>query len=74
MSRAVTVTNGPGKEIIMATKYTDRFTDAEKELQEKSAFACETCKKTYNKQDAEQQDMSCCGRTLKELLRESFGP
>lgn len=58
----------------MATKYTDRFTDAEKELQEKSAFACETCKKTYNKQEADKQDMSCCGRTLKEMLRESFGP
>ena len=58
----------------MAKKYSDRFSEATKELQEKSGFVCETCNKTYNKDDAVKKDMACCNRTLKELVQESFGP
>jgi len=58
----------------MAAKYSDRFSDATKELQEKSGFVCETCDKTYSKDEAVKKDMACCNRTLKELLQEGFGP
>ena len=58
----------------MSTKYSDRFSEASKDLQDKSGFVCETCNKTYDKDEAVKQDMTCCNRTLKELMQESFGP
>jgi len=58
----------------MATKYSDRFSEATEELQEKSGFVCESCNKTYSRDEAVKQDMACCNRTLKELVQESFGP
>lgn len=58
----------------MTTEYTDKFSEATKDLQEKSGFVCETCNKTYSRDKAVKQDMSCCNRTLKELAQESFGP
>lgn len=58
----------------MATQYTDRFTEATKNLEEKSGFVCESCKKTYIKKEAVKQDLTCCNRTMKELAQESFGP
>ncbi len=54
--------------------YHDQFSEAEKELQDRSAFVCISCEKTYKKHEAEKQDKTCCGRTLKEMTRESFGP
>ncbi len=58
----------------MADKYSDKFTEASKELQEKSGFVCETCKKTYSRGGAVKKDLTCCNRTMKELVQESFGP
>ena len=58
----------------MSTKYSDRFTEASKELQEKSGFVCEICNKIYVKDEAVKQDLTCCNRTMKELAQESFGP
>jgi PHP family Zn ribbon phosphoesterase len=58
----------------MAEKYHDRFSEAEEELSEKSAFTCTSCNKKYHKKDAEKKDMQCCGKTMKELIEESFGP
>ncbi len=58
----------------MSTTYKDKFSEASEELQTKSGFVCEICKTTYHKEDAVKKDMSCCGRTLKELVQESFGP
>ena len=58
----------------MTTEYSDKFSEATKELPEKSGFVCETCNKAYSKNEAVKQDMSCCNRTLKELVQESFGP
>jgi len=58
----------------MTGQYTDRFSDAEKELTEKSAFICEGCNTKYQRKEAEKRDMACCGRTLSELVKESFGP
>ena len=58
----------------MTTKYSDKFSQATEELREKSGFACETCNKTYSKDEAVKKDMACCNRTLKELVQESFGP
>ena len=58
----------------MSTKYSDRFSDATKELREKSGFVCETCNKTYSKDEAVKKEMACCNRTLKEFVQESFGP
>lgn len=58
----------------MSKDYTDRFSDAESELQEKSAFVCELCNKKYKKSDAKKQEMACCGRTLSEIHQEGFGP
>jgi hypothetical protein len=55
------------KETGMSKEYSDRFSEAEKELQEKSAFVCESCNKKFNKKAAEKQGMSCCGRTITEL-------
>ena len=58
----------------MTKQYHDRFSNAEKELSDRSAFICESCDRTYDREEVEQAEMSCCGRTLKELLQESFGP
>lgn len=55
------------------TEYKDRFSEAVKEQQDKSAFICETCQAEYNRQDAQRKGNTCCGRTMKELLQESFG-
>ena len=57
----------------MSEKYHDKFSDASKELEEKSAYVCENCKKKYTKKEAEKHNRECCGRTMKELLQESFG-
>lgn len=58
----------------MSTQYTDRFSEATEELEDKSGFVCETCNKTYDKEQAVKRDMTCCNRTMKELVKESFGP
>ena len=58
----------------MSTKYSDRFSEASKDLQHKSGFVCETCNKTYDKDEAVKREMTCCNRTMKELMQESFGP
>jgi len=58
----------------MSSEYKDRFSEAEKEQQEKSAFYCESCNKKFGKTAAEKKDMLCCGRTLTELMEQSFGP
>lgn len=58
----------------MTKEYKDRFSEGTKELEEKSAFICETCNTKYRKKQAEEKNMTCCDRTLKELLQESFGP
>ena len=58
----------------MATEYSDKFSEATKELQDKNAFVCEPCNKTYSKNDAIKKDMTCCNRTMKVLVQESFGP
>jgi predicted metal-binding protein len=55
------------------TEYKDNFSEASKEQQDKSAFICENCKTKYNKQQVEEKGNTCCGRTVKELLQESFG-
>jgi len=62
------------KGTVMTTTYKDRFSEAEKELSEKSAFICTSCKTRYSKEEAKKRDSSCCGRTLSELMRESVGP
>ncbi len=58
----------------MSGQYKDRFSDAEKELQEKNAFVCLSCNKKYSKKEAENHEKTCCGRSMKELVEESFGP
>lgn len=58
----------------MPEEYKDRFSEAEEELQGKSAFYCETCNAKYSHTDAKEKKMACCDRTLTELLEESFGP
>jgi len=58
----------------MSDTYKDEFSDAEKELSEKSAFKCESCNTTYTRVDAKQKGKTCCGRTMTELLQEGFGP
>lgn len=62
------------KGVIMSKEYTDRFTEASKELPEKSAFVCESCKKKYPKEEADKKGNTCCGRSMKELVEEGFGP
>lgn len=56
------------------TEYKDNFSEATKEQQNKSAFICESCKTEYNQEDAQKKGNTCCGRTMKELLQEGFGP
>ena len=58
----------------MTKKYSDRFSEATEELEEKSGFVCETCNKTYSRDKAVKNKMACCNRTLKELVQESVGP
>ncbi len=68
------LSNSQRKESKMAEEYKDRFSKADKEQQEKSAFICESCKTEYSKKDAEKKGQSCCGRSMKELVQEGFGP
>lgn len=58
----------------MSEEYKDRFSKAEREQEDKSAFVCETCNTRYDKKTAEEKGHNCCGRTMKELLQESYGP
>jgi len=58
----------------MSKQYKDQFSKASEELPKKNPFVCESCKKTYKKEDAKKHDMACCGRTLTELMQEGFGP
>ena len=58
----------------MSKEYHDRFTEASEDLEKRSGFICESCKKTYVKEKAVKKDMTCCNRTMKELVQESFGP
>ncbi|AMV72326.1 hypothetical protein DBW_1974 [Desulfuromonas sp. DDH964] len=58
----------------MTKQYHDRFSKAVEELPEKNAFICHTCDTKYSDKEAKSKMMSCCGRTLTELLRESVGP
>jgi len=41
-----------------------RLDEASLEQQEKSAFVCKTCDTRYSHQDAEKQDLTCCGEKL----------
>jgi hypothetical protein len=61
-------------EEMMTDNYKDKFSDAEKDLSEKSAFECKSCNKKYSKSDAQRKGNTCCGRTMTELLQEGFGP
>ena len=58
----------------MSDEYKDRFSEASKELPEKSGYVCESCKTKYNKDEAKEKEHSCCGRSMKELVEEGFGP
>lgn len=52
----------------------DRFSKATKEQEERSVFICTSCKNRYNRKDADEKELECCGRTLTELTQEAFGP
>ena len=56
------------------SEYKDRFSDASEEQSKKSAFVCESCKTEYSKEDAKKKGQTCCGRSMKELVQEGFGP
>jgi hypothetical protein len=58
----------------MSEQYRDRFSNVTKELEEKAAYICRSCNKLYSIEDAEDNRLSCCGRTMTELVSESFGP
>lgn len=58
----------------MSADYKDRFTEAEKEQQDKSAFVCETCNTKYSKKEAEKKGEACCDQPLKEIKKQGFGP
>ena len=58
----------------MSDQYKDRFSEASKEAQDKSGYVCVSCKTKYNKDEAKKKDLSCCGRSMKELVEEGFGP
>lgn len=58
----------------MSQKYHDEFSEAEKNLTEKSAYVCKSCNTKYGKEEAAQKGKTCCGRTMTELLQEGFGP
>ena len=58
----------------MSNQYKDRFSEGTKDLEDKSAFVCNSCNKKYKKEEAVKKEMTCCNRTLTELLQESFGP
>lgn len=51
----------------MSKEYHDRFSAAEEELSEKSAFICESCNKTYRKDEAKTHNQTCCGKPLKKI-------
>jgi hypothetical protein len=58
----------------MTDSYKDRFSQAEGELSEKSAFRCDGCQTEYTREAAGEKGNTCCGRSMTELLQEGFGP
>ena len=58
----------------MSEEYKDKFTEASKDLQDKSGYVCKTCDTKYSKKEAQEKANTCCGRSLTELLQEGFGP
>jgi uncharacterized protein YbaR (Trm112 family) len=61
------------KEETMSEQYKDRFSKATEELEEKAAYICKSCNRLYRIEDAENNNLSCCGRTMTEQLRKGFG-
>ena len=55
----------------MSPKYTDRFSEAEKELSDKSAFICESCNKKYDEKEALSQYRDRFTGAEKELSEKS---
>lgn len=55
----------------MFKKYTDRFSEAEKELSDKSAFICDSCNKKYDKEEALRQYKDRFTVAEKELSEKS---
>ncbi len=55
----------------MSKQYTDRFSEAEKELSEKSAFICESCNTKYDKEEALRQYKDRFTEAEKELSEKS---
>lgn len=58
----------------MSDHYKDQLSKATEELEENAAYICKRCNRLYKIEDAENNNLSCCGRTMTELLREGFGP
>ena len=50
----------------MSKEYHDRFSAAEEELSEKSAFICESCNKTYRQEDVETRNLASGAKPLKK--------
>lgn len=48
----------------MSNQYKDEFSDAETELDEKSAYVCDSCNAKYKKEEAQKRGNTCCGRTV----------
>lgn len=55
----------------MSKQYTDRFSEAEKELSDKSAFICESCNKKYDKEEALRQYKDRFTEAERELSEKS---
>jgi len=62
------------KEESVTKQYKDKFSETEKELQEKSAYVFENGNKKHPKEEVREKGFNCCGRTMKELLKESCRP
>ncbi len=58
----------------MSEQFGDRFSEATQEREEKSAYVCKSCNTRYSHKEAKKKNLDCCGRTMSELLQESFGP
>jgi len=55
----------------MTSEYHDRFSDATKELSERSGFICVSCNKKFHKDEAEKKNMVCCDKPLVEIFKEA---
>ena len=58
----------------MTEKKQPESTEKGNTSEQPAAFICDTCNKRYPRKEAADHQHTCCGRTMREIVAEGFGP